>query len=283
MTTLTTWFLYFVIYSMIGWIYESTVESIMGQKLVNRGYLTGPWIPIYGFGGVLAVLILSPYLEMNVYLLFVLAGAVACVLEYFTSWAMEKLFDTRWWDYTNWPFNVNGRVCLVGFIAFGILLVVVLHYVHPFVMMLVAAIPRFWRSVIAGILFLLLFADTVTTTAGIIQFKHKLDRVQYAINKATEKYSTQLGEIQGQIVGRLRDTWDTNEWRRKVAQQLEQSEFYTEAIKKLLAHQKWQEKRLIRAFPNLQSLRNGDALEHLKWLQRRQAKRKKNKQDPPQQ
>ena len=99
MKTIETWFLWLMIYSIIGWVYESTICSIGHRKLINRGFLNGPYCPIYGTGAVLV-------------LLFFAGALVTCSLEYLTSWLMEKLFHARWWDYSKRKFNIGGRVCL---------------------------------------------------------------------------------------------------------------------------------------------------------------------------
>lgn len=103
---------YFMIYSVVGWIYETTLCSITDRHFVNRGFLNGPYCPIYGSGALLDVLILGRI--ENPFLLFILGVLVTCSLEYLTSYVMEKLFKARWWDYSDKKFNIGGRVCLLG-------------------------------------------------------------------------------------------------------------------------------------------------------------------------
>lgn len=99
---------YFMIYSVVGWIYETTLCSITDRHFVNRGFLNGPYCPIYGSGALLDVLILGRI--ENPFLLFILGVLVTCSLEYLTSYVMEKLFKARWWDYSDKKFNIGGRV-----------------------------------------------------------------------------------------------------------------------------------------------------------------------------
>ena len=94
---------YFMIYSVVGWIYETTLCSITDRHFVNRGFLNGPYCPIYGSGALLDVLILGRI--ENPFLLFILGVLVTCSLEYLTSYVMEKLFKARWWDYSDKKFN----------------------------------------------------------------------------------------------------------------------------------------------------------------------------------
>ena len=117
MKTIETWFLWLMIYSIIGWVYESTICSIGHRKLINRGFLNGPVCPIYGTGAVLVLLVLGRI--QNPVLLFFAGALVTCSLEYLTSWLMEKLFHARWWDYSKRKFNIGGRVCLIGAVVFG--------------------------------------------------------------------------------------------------------------------------------------------------------------------
>ena len=115
---LEQWFLWFVLYSFIGWMYESILCSVAGKKLVNRGFLNGPVCPVYGTGAVAVVFVLSP-LKDEPLALFLTSALLTTSLEYLTSWAMEKLFHARWWDYSKRFLNIHGRVCLRGFVAFG--------------------------------------------------------------------------------------------------------------------------------------------------------------------
>ena len=104
------YFLWFVIYSAAGWLYEATICSqIKYHKFINRGYLRGPWIPIYGAGAVLNYWLIGWI--GNVPAIFVAAMFTSGVVEYITSYAMERMFHKRWWDYTRYRYNLNGRIC----------------------------------------------------------------------------------------------------------------------------------------------------------------------------
>ena len=101
-------FIWFIIYSFLGWLWEEIICSIQARKLVSRGFMSGPYCPIYGFGA-LIYLVLMHFTERPVELFF-LGGILACTLEYITSYLMEKLFKARWWDYSKRFLNINGRV-----------------------------------------------------------------------------------------------------------------------------------------------------------------------------
>lgn len=99
LNTVEPYFLLFIIYSMIGWTIEVLLQFIEKKRLINRGFLIGPYCPIYGFGAVVMTLILDKYQD-NLIILFGMSMLICTVLEYLTSYIMEKLFKARWWDYS---------------------------------------------------------------------------------------------------------------------------------------------------------------------------------------
>ena len=128
--TIGFYFLLFMAYSFVGWLIEVILTIVEDKKLVNRGFFVGPYCPIYGFGGIFATLILSKYND-DIFALFFLGVIIFSILEYFTSYVLEKIFHARWWDYSNYKFNINGRICFIGMVFFGILGVVVIKFVNP--------------------------------------------------------------------------------------------------------------------------------------------------------
>lgn len=156
------YFLWFVIYSFVGWVYESAICSqVKYHKFINRGFLQGPWVPIYGAGAVINYLLIGWI--GNVPGVFLAAMLTSGVMEYVTSYVMERLFHKRWWDYTRYRYNLNGRICLYGCVIFGAANVVVLRFVHPTVMSLTAAIPDKALTGIVVFLYLLFMSDVVYT------------------------------------------------------------------------------------------------------------------------
>ena len=127
------YFLLFIIYSMMGWIMEVLCSLYNLKKFVNRGFLLGPYCPIYGSGAILITLLLNRYINDPI-TLFIMAILVCGVLEYLTSYAMEKLFHLRWWDYSNKKININGRVCLDTIIPFGILGMLIMYVTNPWIL-----------------------------------------------------------------------------------------------------------------------------------------------------
>lgn len=154
---LSTWFLLFIIYSIIGWIMEVIVTGFLNQKLSNRGFLIGPICPIYGVGALFITLALGHI--HSVLLVFLLATLGCGVLEYFTSYIMEKLFHVRWWDYSDRPLNIRGRVCAENLACFGLLGVLVLKVLNPLFFGFLNWINPTARLIIAAVALLILLVD----------------------------------------------------------------------------------------------------------------------------
>ena len=127
---ISKYFLLFLLYSFLGWCMEVIVVSIENKRIVNRGFLIGPYCPIYGFGAILITLVLGRY-QYDPLVLFIMTVAACGTLEYITSWAMEVIFKARWWDYSKEKFNLNGRICLKNLIAFGVLGLLVTYVLSP--------------------------------------------------------------------------------------------------------------------------------------------------------
>lgn len=119
----------FVVYSILGWILESIYMSFCNKKLTNRGFGTGPFCPIYGFGAVFGYMILSPL--QGQYVKLYLAGAIiATVFEYLVGIAMIKFLGALWWDYNDKPFNYKGIICLESTVAWGFYAIGVVQFLH---------------------------------------------------------------------------------------------------------------------------------------------------------
>ena len=188
MALVETCFLWFVFYSVIGGIYETLLCSIEQKRFINRGFLNGPYCPIYGCGAILNILILGEI--QDPLLLFPAAVLLTGVLEYLTSWGMEELFHARWWDYSEKRFNINGRVCLAGAIAFGAFSLVQIKYLHPPISSYIAMIPDNMRFVISLTLFTLLFIDTVYTITKFSELEEVLQDAADLIDDAVQSVKT---------------------------------------------------------------------------------------------
>ncbi len=138
---ITDYILFFFVFAFIGWVWEVCLILVQTGKLVNRGVLLGPWLPIYGTGGVLILLILRKIFNKPV-LTFVLTTVLCTVVEYFTSWYLEITKGVRWWDYSGYFLNINGRVCLEGALVFGLGGCAVIYLIAPKLSKLFSKIPN---------------------------------------------------------------------------------------------------------------------------------------------
>lgn len=173
---------------------EAIVCSIPAKKFVDRGFLIGPYCPIYGFGALSIILLLKRY--MNDYVVFFVMSIIVCsVLEYLTSFFMEKIFKARWWDYSNKKFNINGRICLINSIAFGVVATVIMYFVNPEINMIISKIPEDTLQIISIILFVIFAVDYVVSSKLMLSFKDTLSKVKLDnTEEITEKIKQVLRE-----------------------------------------------------------------------------------------
>lgn len=162
------------IYSIFGWIYESIFVSIRNHKLVNRGFLVGPILPLYGFGGTLVYVFLRP-LEKYPSLLFAGGMILATVIEFLTSWVMEKLFHAQWWDYSKEPYNFQGRIALIPSMFWGFLSLLAFDFLQPAVTSIINAIPYRTGVILLSAALLLTAVDLVYTVITTINFSKQLE------------------------------------------------------------------------------------------------------------
>ena len=171
---ITPWILYFFIYALAGYILEVVLCSIVQKRAVNRGFLFGPIIPIYGFGMIFVLLSTAPFRD-DTWMTFLVTIVVCSVLEYATSWAMEKLFGIKWWDYSKSDrFNLNGRICVRNCLAFGIAGVMIVKYIQPFIEKSVNYLTPSAQTIAAIILISLFLLDTIASTYAVQKVKHSI-------------------------------------------------------------------------------------------------------------
>lgn len=155
-------FLWFFFYSLLGWLYESIICSIFGKRrFINRGFLLGPYCPIYGTGTILCWLVLRD--NTNIFAVFAVAAVLCCAVEYITSFCMEKVFHAKWWDYSNMPFQLHGRICLYGGLIFGGGVVIAKFFVQPTLMQFTALLNESLLNGLALVLFIVIGIDMVLT------------------------------------------------------------------------------------------------------------------------
>lgn len=264
--------IYFSIYSVFGWLCEVTYCSILSKKIVNRGFLAGPVCPVYGFGALFVIWLLKP-IETSIPIIFLSGIVITSTVEYITGWLLEVFFSTRWWDYRNEKFNLNGRVCLKNSVIFGILSVGLMKGIYPFTLYIVGLLPDIWVRISSVALFTTFIVDSVFTINTLVNLNGRLKK----LHEFTED---------------LKKNTDILEW-------FNESEFFKSFEKlKLIAEEgrdelnhKLREKfealtnkkgsglRLIKAFPDMKSIKYDVQLNHLKEALkelRQKAKKKEN-------
>ena len=185
------YFMIFIIYSFIGWSIEVVGKLIEKHKFINRGFLVGPICPIYGWGCIAIILLLSKYKSSPI-VLFLMAIIICSILEYFTSYFMEKLFHVRWWDYTRRKYNINGRICAETMIPFGLLGCLVVYIVNPIFTGLLNKIPVNILNILAIIIFTIYVIDNIVSLSVMFGFKGTLKTVE---KDGTEEITKKVREV----------------------------------------------------------------------------------------
>lgn len=253
-------FLYFFLYAVIGWSCEVVFCSIPKKKFINRGFLNGPYCPIYGVGAIIIVSVLGPYINDPVSVFFV-AVVSTSILEYITSWAMEKLFHAKWWDYSNHTFNINGRVCLKNSLLFGVMGLALMYFVHPFVERFISRFSPFWLEIIATSLAVLMISDIITSTLETINFKNKLGRVSELATAVTDDLKEKGVETKAALTKKIEDVRSNplehlESTKTEVEQHLETFEAH---LSEKAALRRYSHSRIINAFPNMIAKDDPDA------------------------
>lgn len=183
-----TLFYYFVIYSFMGWCIESIYATINKREFVNRGFLHGPFCPVYGFGTLSIIILLKP-IGTNYILLFLGSVFLTSFLEYITGYILETAFNSTWWDYSDKPYNLHGRICLSFSLIWGLVSILILQVVHPYIIYLVNLIPPNKSRIIFYIMLLYYIIDFIITVITIFKLKTLLTQLNMAYSDLTDKLS----------------------------------------------------------------------------------------------
>jgi len=187
------YFVFFIIYSFIGWIYETIYCTINEKSWQNRGFLYGPCIPLYGVGATLAQIIFIdlPFdVVHNASYVGIFFGCAigSFFLEYGTSYILEKKFHARWWDYSNMPLNINGRVCLPFTCCFGIAGIIVTQIIIPPIMSSISYIPAVVIELFALIFMFMFGMDMALTISALTTFAKDFERINEQVNTQMAEY-----------------------------------------------------------------------------------------------
>lgn len=255
-------FYFFFIYCFFGWIWESCYVSVKTRHPVNRGFLNGPVIPIYGTAATAifltfynpAMIGLVEHTGLREYVtIFTVGMLVASLLEFVTSYVMEKLFHAKWWDYSDIPLNLQGRVCLPVSIFWGALSVVLVKVLHPLVGGWIDRIPRMAGEVAGYVISVLFLADLVLTVVTTVQ----LDKKITSLHKLREEiYELAMGRKRHELTEELKERWS----RLRGAELLARLDSSEAKAKEMISRyknmtmdalQRMTYRRLFRAFPNM--------------------------------
>ena len=284
-------FLAFLTYSCLGWVCETVYCSIGQRKFVNRGFLNGPLCPVYGFGAMAVLFFLRPVRE-NLLVLYLSGVLVTSVIEYITGFLLEKLFATKWWDYSTYRFNIHGRVCLRNSLMFGVLSVIAARVIDPVVQGMIASLPDWLCITFTAAFAVILTADCTVTVRTILELNGTLKQIQQLVEQTkleTAEYLRQNHqELQQKMDQRKLDLELGKMELREFLEERrnERSERKAERRKELLAklspeqREIWERleariheasgknrffrRRLLKAFPNMRSTRYESVFERMK-------------------
>ena len=283
----------FFVYAFLGWCTEVSYAALVTGRFVNRGFLNGPWCPVYGFGVVIVLAFLEP-LKSNLLLLFLGSVVLTSALEWATGFVLEKIFHQRWWDYSDQPFNLNGYICLRFSIAWGLACLFVVKLLHPSVLLVIRLVPRGLGWTLLALLAAVMAVDLAATVRTIAKLNRRLSQLDQLAAKikdasndfgedlaervldAAEKgsdWKEELEELTDRLAQRqegLRE--DLGDFREDLQDHLEerreqyrrQLQDWKESIQELLDRDSFGQHRLFKAFPGLRSTRYKESLERLR-------------------
>lgn len=280
--------IYFVLFAIAGYICEVIFAAIVLGKFVNRGFLNGPWCPIYGFGVVIVAICLKP-LSKSLLVLFIGSVLLTSVLEYFTGFILEKVFDQKWWDYSDDKFNLGGYICLKFSLLWGVACTAVVKLVLPAVDTVIRVVPRIVGLTLTGVIVALMLIDLSATVITIMGIKKKIRLIDSTVAKLKagtedmggfisketlivkdkyEEIAKTAGEKKAELAGKkdafaksVAEKREANaERREELAKSVEEK--YTAFVKSL--GEKRGERRLMKAFPSLREKRVDSSLGKLR-------------------
>lgn len=295
---LTKIYLYFIIYAFLGWCTEVVYAALKEGKFVNRGFLNGPYCPIYGFGVITIVSLLSP-IHGNPFLLFLGSVFVTSLLELITGFILEKIFKQRWWDYSEVPFNIGGYICPLFSLMWGLACLIVVDSIHPMISRLVDIIPHVPALIIMIVFSAAYTVDIIATVNTIFKLNRRMERIE-ELSARIKKSSDELGEslaastinlvakkelIEEKInqekekleekIGQTKQEMES-EWADMVQRRREALEDMKNSLnKELLEANIFGSKRLMKAFPGWKAKRNKEAFNVLREYFNKKSRKKK--------
>lgn len=180
-------FICFIFFSFAGWCLEVAFGLAVLKRFVNRGFLIGPQCPLYGLGCVLLYTLLCGF-SGNPLVLAVMSMIICSVLEYMASYILEKIFKTRWWDYNNMKFNINGRICLELAIPFGLLGLGVVYFFFPFALWVLDMLSPIVIYSMAGIFATIFIVDAIVSFKVVVKFTDLIGKAPKDMTEEIKKF-----------------------------------------------------------------------------------------------
>ena len=266
--TLAQWLLFFFFYCFFGWCFESAYVSGKQARFVNRGFMYGPFLPIYGSGAVMMLVVSSPFQDHLLAIYF--AGLVgATLLEYVTGTVMEALFHVRYWDYSNQRFQYKGHICLSSSVAWGFLTLFLTQLLHKPVEQLICGFSDRVCMVLASVIGVTALVDFILSFKAAFELRDllaKLEKARQDVEKAKEELARWQRRKDMEFALRAQEFEQKKEQRKEqlegwLAERKEQAAAIADS-----ARRKIQSRRIVRGNPGMVSRRFKGSMEELKHL-----------------
>lgn len=284
----------FIIYAFIGWCSEVAYAALDRGIFVNRGFLNGPYCPIYGCGVLTVVVLLTP-LKKNLLLLYIGSFLLTSIIEFITGFILEKVFHNKWWDYSDKPFNIMGYVCLKFSIFWGFACSFIMLIIHPIIYGFIRIVPHIVGLILLIIIMIGFITDIIVTISTIVKFNKRL-KLMNEIAARLKVVSNEIGEnVYENVMEALEKTEEFKETHaEQISEFVEKKENIEdtvdniksslrkeqESLKKsyqeLYNRKNFISSRLMRAFPDMKSREHNEILEKLKQHNLEIRRRKKH-------
>lgn len=208
--TVSQWLLLFFMYSFFGWIWESCFVSVRKREWVNRGFLYGPAIPIYGFGAIIILWLTLPARRLPV-LVYVLGMLGATALELGVGALMEKIFHMRWWDYSKNPLNFKGYICLGCSLGWGVFSLLLVYVLHPPIERLMLRVPEVLAQILVDVGLVVIAGDTVKSVQAALDMRELLERLKEDTGRRRDALEEKLEQRRGALEEKLEQRRDAME------------------------------------------------------------------------
>lgn len=294
------WLLFFYIYCFLGWCIESTYVSLHKKKFVNRGFMRGPFLPLYGSGAVLMLYVTIP-VRGNLLLTFLVGGIAASILEYITGVCMESLFKVRYWDYSSKPLNFQGHICLGTSIAWGLLTIALVDFIHEPIEHFVLALNATLSAVFAMVLTVVIAGDMALSFKAALDIrdlmvhmtkaKEELQKVQTRLDAiaafSTPAFAEKGKQTGSELVQSIREKLDDLSQNENLRSTYEQFQEEIERLKeKFIIEREHQgllrnrlgfyKKQMLKGHPSATSRKFKEAFEELKTIAEEKKSNKRN-------